>query len=307
MKINDGDISHFERTVVSDADDINKSDSDDVSILHDGDSDEDESQFQQLLDAEMNTSTINDSYKENDDFILLENESPELAIGDQSTGEFHDELDNSNALSEVQKYSTYSLDIQQFHSSEYESGAAIIPLYEGSSVTLLEAVGEHFHWFTNHPGTSKQAVSEMLYMQHHTILTKGNVLPDSYQKAVRIVKPYLVEPIIYDVYPNDCVIFRGIISGLEKCPKCSTDIFKSTGSTRIPARTFYYLPLGPRLKRLFGTSNMAKLVQEHGNMLSSSILHDVHNSPAWKLAYERAQEFLVVIQEEFLSVSALMV
>ena len=96
--------------------------------------------------------------------------------------------------------------------------------------TVLEAVAEHFHWFTNHPGISKQAVNIFL------------------PKAVRIVKPYLVEPIIYDVCPNDSVISHSIISGLEKCPKFSTDRFKSTGSTRIPVRTFYYLPLRTCIK-----------------------------------------------------------
>ena len=74
----------------------------------------------------------------------------------------------------------------------YESDeAAITPLYDGASVTLLEAVAQHFLWFTDHPSISKQALSDILHRQHHSILPKGNLLPDSYLKAMKIVEHYL--------------------------------------------------------------------------------------------------------------------
>ena len=109
---------------------------------------------------------------------------------------------------DIQNVSNISCNVNQFNSCNYQSGPAIVSLYEGSSITLLQAIAEHFHWFTKHPGTSKQALSELLYMQHHTILPKVNILPHSYQKAIRIVKSYLVEPTVYDVCPNDCIIYR---------------------------------------------------------------------------------------------------
>lgn len=57
---------------------------------------------------------------------------------------------------------------------------------EEAPVTLLEAVAEHLLWFTDHPGTSKQALIDILHiMQHHTILP---TLPDSYYKALKIVR-----------------------------------------------------------------------------------------------------------------------
>ena len=92
----------------------------------------------------------------------------------------------------------------------YESDeAAITHLYDGASVAVLEVVAQHFLRFTDHPSISKQALSDILHQQHHSIIPKGNLLPDSYLKAMKIVEHYLVKPIIYEVCPNDCIIFRG--------------------------------------------------------------------------------------------------
>ena len=68
-----------------------------------------------------------------------------------------------------------------FDPSLYETGIASQLLYEGASVTVLEALASMFDWFTSHPGISKEALSEMLYLQHHTHLPAGNSLPDSYR------------------------------------------------------------------------------------------------------------------------------
>ena len=46
--------------------------------------------------------------------------------------------------------------IKHFDASQFEHEVAIAPLYEGASVTVLEAVAQHLLWFTDHPGTSKQ-------------------------------------------------------------------------------------------------------------------------------------------------------
>ena len=99
------------------------------------------------------------------------------------------------------------------------------------------------------------------------------------------------------------VLFIETMSDLEKCLKCNTERFKSNGS--VPARSFCNLPLDPRLMRLFGTSNLAKLVQEHGKVSHSSVMHDIHDAPVWKDAL-REMEYFEGTQGGFLSVSAQM-
>ena len=66
---------------------------------------------------------------------------------------------------------------------ECENFNATQPLYNGAKVTVLEAIAQFFEWFTDHPATSKQALSNMLHMQHNSILPEGNLLPDSYASA----------------------------------------------------------------------------------------------------------------------------
>lgn len=58
----------------------------------------------------------------------------------------------------------------------YESDAVTTLLYEGSTSTVLQALVKHFHWFSDHPGISKEALSSMLAMEH-SLLPPGNNLP----------------------------------------------------------------------------------------------------------------------------------
>ena len=75
--------------------------------------------------------------------------------------------------------------IQCYDSTLYEKFEAITPLYEGSSVSVLQAVTHHMLWFTEHPGTSKDALSGILHMQHTKVLPQPNLLPDSYCAALK--------------------------------------------------------------------------------------------------------------------------
>ena len=69
------------------------------------------------------------------------------------------------------------------------SEMATTPLYESA---LLQALQQHFTWFTQHPSVSKEAFSEMLYTLHHGTLPHGNLLPDSYDKAMAVIKEYVM-------------------------------------------------------------------------------------------------------------------
>ena len=121
-------------------------------------------------------------------------------------------------------------------------------------------------------------------MEHTEILPPGNKLPSSYGEAVKAVEPFLIQPITFHACLNDCILFRGEHTDRDTCPVCGESRYVNQGT---PARRFTYLPVGPRLVRLFGTQNLAKIVQAHGLHLSSPKMHmyDIHDSPAWRLAY----------------------
>ncbi len=168
----------------------------------------------------------------------------------------------------------------------YESELCTKPLYEHAEITVLQALLEHFSWFSEHPGISKGALSDILYMQHNRILPPGNHLPDSFEGALKLIEPFLIKPLVFHCCPNDCIIYRGNYAELDKCPVCST---KRYIRGRFPAKQFHYLPIGPRLVRIFATSNLAQILQAHST--NSSDMCDVHDSPSWRDVYNEGGIF----------------
>ena len=163
------------------------------------------------------------------------------------------------------------------------------PLYDGAKTTVMDALVHYLSWFSEHPGISKEALSDILRMQHAEILPPGNKLPATYNEVMKLVEPFLVQPILFHACPNDCVVFRGRHTDLSACPTCGASRFTDQGA---PAKRFTYLPIGPRLVRLFGTSNLSKLVQAHGSRCSEAgMMYDVHDSPSWSSAYSNAGLF----------------
>ena len=77
------------------------------------------------------------------------------------------------------------------------SNVAVLPLYDGSSNSVLDTLVKYFHWFSEHPGISKEAFSSMLAVQS-TLLPPGNNLPTSYEAAHRAIESHFIQPIIYD-------------------------------------------------------------------------------------------------------------
>lgn len=72
----------------------------------------------------------------------------------------------------------------------YESGIAVTPLYDGADTTVLQALVKHFLWFSTHPGISKDALSDVLKMEHDLLPH----LPASYDDAVKMLSPYISLP-----------------------------------------------------------------------------------------------------------------
>ncbi len=70
----------------------------------------------------------------------------------------------------------------------YVSEVAPIPLFDGSTLTVVQTLVKYFHWFCQHPGISKKALSSMLSLQRD-ILPKGHLLPTSYENALLEILP----------------------------------------------------------------------------------------------------------------------
>ena len=55
----------------------------------------------------------------------------------------------------------------------------------------------------------------MLHTLHHQILPCENALPDSYDEAMKLVKDFLITPIVHHCCPNDCMVFSGDLADLS--------------------------------------------------------------------------------------------
>ncbi|KAK3735529.1 hypothetical protein QZH41_010032 [Actinostola sp. cb2023] len=170
--------------------------------------------------------------------------------------------------------------------SLYSSGSADLPLYNGSSVTVLQSLAGYFAWFTEFPAVSKSALSSMLALNKN-LMPSPNNLPASYEEAMKFMKPFLLPLVVYDVCLNDCIVYRKTerydYSKLESCPVCGA---KRYSSDRKPVRKFEYYPLIPRWKRMYGSATIAEVLQSHANSTRShDHMKDVHDSPSWEHAY----------------------
>lgn len=161
-----------------------------------------------------------------------------------------------------------------------------LPLFEGSSKTVLEALAGYFYWFSSHPSISKSALSSLLSHEHFNVLPPGNNLPSTYEQAVNFIKPQLLPTVCYHVCPNDCVLFRKTnrydYSKLKNCPKCNGNRFAVNGQ---PLRRFVYYPVGPRWRRLYECEAVSKLLQSHSLRNPGNLMTDVCDSPCWRAAY----------------------
>jgi len=156
----------------------------------------------------------------------------------------------------------------------------------------MNALVKYLSWFSEHPGISKEALSDILRLQHSEILPAGNKLPPSYNDALKLVEPFLIQPIIFHACPQDCMIFRKKYKDVMVCPYCGSSRYNKKG---IPAKRFLYFPVGPRLVHLFGTANLSQIIQAHGLNSNDSRLQqqvdDIHSSTTWKLAYSNDGQF----------------
>lgn len=78
------------------------------------------------------------------------------------------------------------------------------------------------------------------------------------------------------------LFYRGDYAERDRCP-----IYDTSRYTRglIPAKPFTYLPIGARLVRLFGTSNLAQIILLHFSEFHP-LMYDILDPPAWRNVYD---------------------
>ena len=78
----------------------------------------------------------------------------------------------------------------------------------------------------------------------------------------------------------------GKYANCDTCPKCGDARYEV--QTKIPRKRFRYIPLAPRLQRLFHDSYMSQKLQSHSKRNdepTSKVMTDIHDSAAWTSKY----------------------
>ncbi|CAH1276909.1 Hypp9425, partial [Branchiostoma lanceolatum] len=164
------------------------------------------------------------------------------------------------------------------------------PLYKNSKVSQVEGVALVLASFALFPGASKEATSYLFYLLRNYLLPDGNCMPSSWDEARKLIDDLLTPKETIHVCVNDCVAFRKDRKDMKRCPVCKEDRYVS-GTTR-PRKKFHFLPLVPRLRRLYEIKAFSHLLSKHMDSgVANDIVRDIHDSPGWHRQFEQGGLF----------------
>ncbi|XP_074283417.1 uncharacterized protein LOC141607966 [Silene latifolia] len=176
--------------------------------------------------------------------------------------------------------------------------ASETPLYPGCiKYTKLYAVLTFFNIKAKH-GWSDKSFTELLEALQD-MFPEGNQIPKSNYYAKKLLCPLDLGYEKIDACPNDCLLYRNEYSHLHECPRCSKSRYKladgiefELGKKYPSAKVLWYLPIIPRLLRLFSIKSDAKHLRWHaeGRKKDGKLRHPA-DSPQWEIIDDKYPEF----------------
>ena len=141
------------------------------------------------------------------------------------------------------------------------------PLYGGTNLSRLATTLMLLNVCRTHKVTNA-CISELLLLLAKVILPKPNSLPTSELMATNMLGRLGLRYDCIDVCRNGCVLYRHEHAELESCPVCHASRYKTVGLSRVPLKVLRHFPLGPRLRRMFSTPELASLMTWHADNVS---------------------------------------
>ncbi|XP_071739374.1 uncharacterized protein [Rutidosis leptorrhynchoides] len=175
------------------------------------------------------------------------------------------------------------------------------PLYTGCmNFTKVFAVIQLVNLKSNN-GWSDTSFTSLLQLLKK-MLPEGNELPISTYQAKKLMCPMGLEIQRIHACPNDCMLYRNEDKDLHQCKVCGTSRYKhgkptdnvdsDVSENGPPAKLLWYLPIIPRLKRLFVNEKDAKLLRWHTeDHKNDGKMRHVADSLQWKNFDKDFEEF----------------
>ena len=153
------------------------------------------------------------------------------------------------------------------------------PLYVGSKYTRLRAVIKLYNLKARY-GWSDVSFNALLTFLRDAF-PENNTLPSKTYDAKQILRAAGLKYEKIHACPNDCILYRNEYVSLDKCPKCGESRYEENGVS--PAKVLWYFPIIPRLKRLYGNKDTAKLLTWHNDeRIEDNKLRHPADAPQWK-------------------------
>ena len=171
------------------------------------------------------------------------------------------------------------------------SEADKVPLFAGATMSLLGALHVVLTICKTH-GVSNACVDELLKALSSQILPQPNTLPVTERQATRLLRTLGLGYNVIHACTRGCILYRGVHAGLNRCPTCHAPRFYKRGRDKKPVRVLRHFPLIPRLRRMFGTEHLSKLMTWWSdNQSSDGTMRNVADSPAWRHVDETFPDF----------------
>ncbi|KAI3741962.1 hypothetical protein L1987_59641 [Smallanthus sonchifolius] len=112
------------------------------------------------------------------------------------------------------------------------------------------------------------------------ILPDDNKLPRNFYETKKMLKPLELPSHQIHVCQNHCMLFNGQYSNLDRCIVCNEDRYKERGK-KVPKLVMNYMPIGPRLQRLFYSNKTAQHLTWHADRIPSEKMSHPSEGQAW--------------------------
>ena len=140
-------------------------------------------------------------------------------------------------------------------------------------------------------------------------LPKTAKMPENFYQAKKMVKPLMMPSRKYDVCPNFCMLYYKDRENKDRCDECNEPRYETVShnqkSKQIARKVLHYLPIGPRLQRLYMTRSNARHMRWHKEGVRDKPNLMVHpaDAPAWRTFDEQHPQFASEIRNVRLGLS----
>jgi hypothetical protein len=162
------------------------------------------------------------------------------------------------------------------------------PLHEKTMVSQLDAIGRLMA-FKSQCSMSQDNFDGMLAVVG-SLLLEGHILPKNLYESQKLLRALKMSYEHIHACPNGCVLFRKDHEKATHCPKCKSsrylEVDTSDGKKEqlgIPTKVLRYLPIIPRIQRLYMTKESTKQMtwHKHGKRYNANKMVHPSDGDAW--------------------------